>query len=488
MLNARSCGNSLHLAFHPVVLSLILVCPVTIAGGGGLTKSVPAPSGTDDTANIQAALNACVAHGPGCTVQLQAGKYLTSQLVAYNFRGTLKGMGQDKTTIQALPALPVTLPDVFFNGECAPNTTDCLWPDLIIFVDGDIKVSDFTIDVPSVPATQLWFGNGMPATFLNDGIRFMGKNPTKAVVRRVSFEGTPDQSATSCPNYNFCNAVIYAGEFPRSHTPFDYYFLSGTFSVSNSHFKNVSLGTVADGFLQNCTVVIGGSPLTGNMFANVDLAGPFLSASDNCLEEISYNTSNGNSAPVTLFPYPFFVATKPSTYLIHDNVLKTAGPFADAIFIQDDPSSTTVRAFVYDNAIETQGIGFDAIVALNTVGTLVANNKIAGTGADAIGIMGGTDAAVLVNDVTGFTPTHSPVDPASGLAQIVLDGDLLGLPDTNNSLVVCRSPTDTVLNLGAGNKVIGCQSATAVTTNLKIDRMTTSKPKRLRTMPGPSMR
>jgi len=176
-------------------------------------------------------------------------------------------------------------------------------------VDGDIKVSDFSINVPSVPATQLWFGNGMPATFLNDGIRFMGKNPTNAVVRRVSFEGRADQSATSCPNYNFCNAVIYAGEFPRSHTPFDYYFLSGTFFVSSSHFKNVSLGTVADGFLQNSAVVIGGSPLTGNIFENVDLAGPFLTASDNSVEEISYNTSDGNLAPVTIFPYSAFVAT-----------------------------------------------------------------------------------------------------------------------------------------------------------------------------------
>jgi len=466
-----------------VFVSLNLMMSVA-AVANGITVPVPSPNGSDDTAKIQAALNACVAHGPGCTVQLQAGKYLTSQLVAYNFRGTFKGMGQDKTTIQALPALPVTLPDVFFNGECAPNTTNCLWPDLIIFVDGDIKVSDFTVHVPSVPATQLWFGNGMPATVLNDGIRFMGKNPTNAVVRRVSFEGMRDQSATSCPNYNFCNAVIYAGEFPRSQTPFDYYFLSGMFSVSNSHFKNVSLGTVADAFLQNCTVVIGGSPLTGNMFENVDAAGPFLTASDNCLEEVSYNTSNGNIAPVWIQPYQVFVATKPSIYLIHDNILKTAGLNADGIVIVDNPSSRTVNAFVYDNAVEMQqGVGFDAIGAYFTADTLVANNKIAGSAADAIGIWGGTHAAVLVNDVTGFTP-----NPASGLAQIVLDGDLVGLPDTNDSLVVCRSPTNTVLNLGAGNKVIGCQSATAATPSLALDRMTTLKPKWLRTVPGPSIR
>jgi hypothetical protein len=487
MLNTSQRGKSLggH-AIRGVFLSLNLMMSAA-AVASSITVPVPPPNGSDDTAKIQAALNLCVVHGPGCTVQLQAGKYLTSQLVAYNFRGTFKGMGQDKTTIQALPDLPVTLPDVFFNGECAPNTTDCLWPDLIIFVDGDIKVSDFTVHVSSVPATQLWFFHGMPATVLNDGIRFMGKNPTNAVVRRVSFEGTPDQSATSCPNFNFCNAVIYAGEFPRSHTPFDYYFLSGTFSVSNSHFKNVSLGTVADAFLQNCKVVIGGSPFKGNVYENVDMAGPFLTTADNSIEEISYNTANANgnfAAPVTIVPHIAFVATKPSIYLIHDNVLTTAGLNADGILIVDSPSSTTVNAFIHDNAIEMQqGVGFDAIGAYFTAGTLVANNKIAGSAADAIGIWGGTDAAVLVNDVTSFTP-----NPASGLAQIVLDGELLGLPNTSNSVVVCKTLADTVLNLGVDNTLVRCQSVAAATPSLAIDRMPTPEQKRHRTMPGPSIR
>jgi hypothetical protein len=485
MLNTHSRGNSFCVAYYALVLGLLLVLPIAVAEGGGLTTSVPPPNGTDDTASIQAALNACVAHGPGCTVELQAGKYLASQLVAYNFRGSFKGMGQDKTIIQALPALPVTLSDPVLSGECAPNTTDCLWPDLIIFVDGDITVSDLTVDVPSVPATQLWFNGGLPATVLNDGIRFMGRNPTNAAVRRVAIEGAPDHTATNCrPNNNLCNAVIFAGEFPRSHTPFDFYFLSGTFSVSSSHFKNVQLGTVADGFIQDSRIVIGGSPLAGNTFESVDVAGPFLTAIDNSLEEISYNTSDGNLAPVTILPYPAFVATKPSTYLIYDNVLRTAGLNADGILIVDNGSSTTVNAFVYDNAIEMlQGVGFDAIGAYSTAGTFISNNRIVGSAADAIGIWGGTRAAVLVNDVTSFTP-----NPASGLAQIVLDGDLQGLPDTNNSLVLCRSPTDTVLNLGAGNRVIGCQSVTAASPSPAIDEMATSKPKRLRTMPGPSIR
>jgi hypothetical protein len=279
--------------------------------------------------------------------------------------------------------------------------------------------------------------------------------------------------------------VTFAGEFPRSQTPFDYYFLSGTLLVANSHFKNVSLGTVVDAFLQNIKVTIGGSPFNGNVYENVDLAGPFLTTADNSTEEISFNTSNGNFAPVTIGPWfpSVFVPTKPSTYLVHDNVLTTAGLSADGIYIVDGPSSTTINAFVYDNSIEMQqGVGFDAIGAYFTARTFVANNRIVGSAADAIGIWDGTQAAVLVNDVTGFT-----ANPLSGLAQIVLDGSLQGLPDTSNSLVVCRTPADTVLNLGAGNRLIGCESAAAATPRSSA-RLAAAKPNRPRALPAPAVR
>jgi hypothetical protein len=451
----------------------------------GTTVRVPPPNGSDDTANIQGALNACVAHGPGCTVQLRAGTYLTRQLVTYNFQGTFTGMGQGETTIEALPALLVTATDPFFNGECAPNTTDCLWPDLIIFVDGDIKVSGFTLNLPAIPATQVWYIAGTPATVINDGIRFMGKNPTNAAVDRVAVKGALDDSPTSCPGYNLCNAVTFAGEFPRSQTPFDYYFLSGTFSLSSSHFSTVQLGTVVDGFLENSRITIGGSASRGNVYENI-VVGPFLTTANNSMEEISYNTSNGTGAPLEIVPWiPFaFVPTEPSTYLIHDNILMTTGSGASGIWVQDGPSSTTVNAFVYDNNIEMQqGVGFSGIGTLLTADTFVANNKIFGSAVAAISIWDGTRAAVLVNDVASFTP-----NPASGLAQIVLGGDLFGLPETNDSLVVCKSPTDTVLNLGAGNKLIRCQSGAAATRRLAPDGMATLKPKGLRTMPGLSIR
>ena len=87
------------------VISLLLgiiVAGSTRAAAGQHIVYVPSPSGGDDTAAIQQALDTCVQQHPtGCTVQLAAGIYHTRQLVAYNFHGTLKGLGMDTTTIEA---------------------------------------------------------------------------------------------------------------------------------------------------------------------------------------------------------------------------------------------------------------------------------------------------------------------------------------------------------------------------------------------------
>ncbi len=154
-----------------------------------------------------------MAHGPGCTVQLSAGNYLTSQLVAYNFRGTFKGKGKSKTVVEALPELVVT-PGFPNGGECKPNTTDCLWPSLIIFVDGDIHISDMTIKITAVPSTKPWFLFDSEFTALIDAVRFMGQYRTNASVERVAISGMHDNGDTSESGFNVAFGVLFAGEFP----------------------------------------------------------------------------------------------------------------------------------------------------------------------------------------------------------------------------------------------------------------------------------
>src|SRR5262249_1356750 len=227
----RSLGGR---AIRGVLLGLNLMMSAAVLANG-TTIPVPPPNGSDDTANIQAALDACVAQGPGCTVQLDVGNYRTRQLVTFNFRGTFKGLGRDQTTIEALPNLVVNIQDPVVFGECLPNTTTCLWPSLIIFVDGDIHVSDLSIHVTAPPgtATTGWTVFGLQISSLLDGLRFMGKHPTDVSIDRISIEGLPDNSPNSFGivlgfgvGFNVVNEIIYTGELPRSSTPFDYYFLS----------------------------------------------------------------------------------------------------------------------------------------------------------------------------------------------------------------------------------------------------------------------
>jgi hypothetical protein len=79
----------------------------------------------------------------------------------------------------------------------------------------------------------------------------------------------------------------------------------------------------------------------------------------------------------------------------------------------------------------------------------------AATGFDAVGLLRSTYSSIIRNNVRGFTPL-------TGLAQIHL------VPSTSNDLVVCATRSDTVLNQGTNNRVIGCQptvATSATTTN-----------------------
>ena len=279
--------------------------PSTASPYAGPTETLqaPKPNGKDDTASIQQALNSCVAHGPGCTVQLQAGTYKTSQLVTSNFEGTLRGLTENSTTIEALPALPVNMPDPTVGGECVPNTTTCLWPTLILFVDGNIEVSDLSIRITATDgrATAPWSIGGSKYTSVLDALRFMGQQRADVSLDRVAIEGQHDKAATSLGCFNLVNGVIYTGELPRSATPFDYYMLTGSLSVRSSSFKTMYDGVGTDGFISSSEVTIGGSSSAGNHFDDV-AAGIDLESAQGSVFEVSYNVSTASQYGMDVVP------------------------------------------------------------------------------------------------------------------------------------------------------------------------------------------
>ena len=433
--------------------TVLLGLGVTRVGAGPCTVPVPLPNGTDDTAALQAALDRCVSHGPGCTVQLAAGTYRTRQLVVYEFRGTFKGRGRDATVIEALPGLRVDSWIEESDTYWPPSATDHPWPSLILFVDGDIRVSDLAVRIPHVPATEPYYlGPGWQLAALIDAIRFMGERRTDATVERVAIEGREDPSDMGFWGFNVANAITYAGELPTgSGIAFDYYPIGGRLSVRSSRFESVLSG-VYPTIVHDGRVTIGGSPSAGNVFENVGV-GTDLESLQGSTAEVSHNRVNGaRLAGAWAIPWCCgFLPTKPSRFSIHDNHLIPTGESAEGIVLLDDPATPWIRAHVSRNTVEAQGIGYGGISAYNTHGSRIHDNRISGNGADAIGVWNGRDALVLKNDVEDFVADYT-ADHAH--AQIVLDGT------TSHSAVVCRTPADSVLDQGLDNRLIGCRPVT----------------------------
>ncbi len=440
-----------------ILLLILFTClTAATAWAGSHIVYVHPPNGTDDTTNIQAALDTCVAYGKNCTVQLAAGTYFTRQLVEYNFQGTFKGKGKDITIIQALPYLPVTLD---FLQPCQPNSTTCLWPTLMIFVDGNISISDLSVHMYASEGTATAPWPRFGSTSIDTGIRLMGQYSTTNVhIDRVEMEGSPD--STSGFGFNVNNGIMYTGELSGSSAnPLDspcgaaggFYFVSGSYTVRNSSFKSMGDGVSQDGCVRSTRVTIGGSPSTGNTFENHN-TGIDLESAENSNFEVSYNVASGIGSSMGVVPWieSVFLPSKPSRYSIHDNTFLTTAPVATGVILYSDtPDDPWIDAVIWNNNIQLQYGPSDGIDAVNTRGTVILNNTVTGSGWDAIGLYGSTSSTLMLNNVSGFAP-----DPSTGsTAQIYLDSG------TSRDLVVCAESTDTVLNQGKKNVLVGCQRA-----------------------------
>ncbi len=418
---------------------------------------VSPPNGTDDTDVLQGALDECVQQQlDGCTVQLAAGTYLTKQLVAYDFQGTFKGMGRNLTTIEALPNLLVNAGDPFVQ-PCAPNLTTCLFPSLIVFVDGDIHVSDLSIKISAPPgtATAPWIMGGSTYTNLIDVLRFMGQRPTDVSIDRVAIEGLPDNSEYS-PGFNVLNGVIYAGELARTTTPFDYYFMSGTLTVRNSSFKNMFDGVGQGGFIKSTQAIIGGSPSEGNVFEDV-LVGIDMESSESSVFEISHNRSSGTYASMWVLPWlGVFVPSNPSQYFIHDNLFTSKGPYTDGILLLDDPENPWIHAMISNNEITVEPSenepAYAGIEAVFTEGTIISNNHFVGSALLGIAVEAASQCMVKANNMEKITADWASI----GLFTLNIGNEQepILLPTSDSTVVGSGLKTD-VYDEGDNNTLVG---------------------------------
>jgi hypothetical protein len=360
---------------------------------------VVAPTGGDDTANLQCAFDAAAAGG---TVQLMNGTYSIGQIAVNEFHGSFVGAGKEQTTITTLP-----------EELLCPGT----WPILLQFTEGDIRVADLTFDITDpYPCREWWNPVDDP------GLLYPHKDLAVIVaiggeILDSSHDFEPDDYVHA--NSSFEN-VAFRGTIapgPASYWPIieqdPTYFgvLTGIFiagpvvadtdgigrsipmvgihSVTNCSFEKTWQAMVTLD-LSESTLTVGGSTRQGNRFANVKFA---LRALDHDASPVEFS----HNTVVDVAPYGTAVLAmqtdrpdtcdydwpSPTQYLISRNTFDVAGP-VDAISIMDfgpvSGQGSKVHAVVSQNRIHLGDGEWGGVWGLGAQDVLVTNNKITGSG------------------------------------------------------------------------------------------------------------
>jgi hypothetical protein len=237
-----------HLIAACLLLGAFTCLTAPTAWADSHTVNVPPPNGTDDTTNIQAAFDTCVAYGRNCTVQLAAGTYHTGQVAVIGFAGTFRGVGRDETIINTLDRTLQVAPLDFFENPPTPESGSNPWPSIFAFVGGDIVISDLSLYfTPNVWTTGwTWTGLGITVYELAHGFVVVGpvvpgQNYTEAnaALYRVRIEGVEQEGTLT--GYDPISATYYEGLFGA---PFGQTLpLRGRFDAHDSEFRHVGGGT-----------------------------------------------------------------------------------------------------------------------------------------------------------------------------------------------------------------------------------------------------
>jgi len=423
-------GSKKILKKEQVLISVFLIAILVMSSGSlvAFAKSntyVVKPNGVDDTADIQAAFNAC-GSTPGCTVQLVAGTYYVGQIAVLGFQGRFVGMGQGATNIQALPNLPS--PNLAYDTDTVPfwaalPTPASVsganpWPALFTFVNGAFVISGMTISEPYT-ATTCTTATPCPTLGWDDAVE-QGSNPDTALLAAIVITGetqsvTIDHLTVIATPANLVAAIFDIGLLlpenwqkcvtgsPCALT--DRIPLTGTFWLTNSLIidNNPAIENVL-----NAVVTISHNTVEGN-YAVVyldDVSNSRITITGNKGIDISYFTAVFAAQSV------WIPGLLPSTVYVTDNDFQVSEG-ANGVFIVDYGTPSTLSAVVTGNTIvtdtscgcytpEVPAIGADYADNLSSSSSLfiVSQNNILG-GGSGVAFTGGPNTVLSDNRITG---------------------------------------------------------------------------------------
>ena len=454
-----------------VLISIFLIAILALSSGSmvafasGSHTIVVKPSGdtsgATDTAAIQAALNKCTTGDPQCTVQLLSGTYyISSQIAVIGFHGNFVGMGQGKTTIEALGNMPGTTVTPYW-AQFPPSNH---WPSLFTFVNGSFTMAGMTITDTSPTPTKGWTDitggcSEEPCTALTEAIKVSGLKAF-ASFDHITIVG----AAGDYGGYNIAEGIHIEGlELPVGWTnpEADTHMLTGTFSITNSVFTDTA-GPVVN-FLVNSNVVI-----CGNAAYTPDINNYFVF---DVVTDVS-NTNilicrNQATVPLQFAVGAFQSFIKsgllPSTLTITDNHFQV-NQGANAVALEDAGPAffgtpPTLSAVVSGNTFQDSYAGgstyyYSVIETFTLKSTLISSNSI--TGGGAIGIyFNGQPGTISGNTISG-ADTGVWLDMASGVhvaGNMIRNSVQYGISMTSSNVAGSSATTPSSNNFIIGNFV-----------------------------------
>jgi len=490
-----------------VLISFFLIAILVLSSGSMVAFAktnihVVTPNGVDDTADIRAALNACVGAGPWCTVQLVKGTYtISSQITVYGFQGSFVGAGQGQTNIVALGGMPS--PNPAYNIPCAgyPTCTSITgdpasgvpywvgypgmgpdgsgspegsgtpnpWPALFTFEGGSTAISGMTITDTSPTPTLGYYvpaiDGGALHTALAAAILITGPGASataSATIDHVSIVGT----AGDWFGYNIACAVYISGRtLPSgwSSAEADPMLLTGTFSITNNVFDDVQSGIQVN-FLVNANVLISGNTVSSAGVPTAAFYPFYVFDLSNTNVLISRNQGTvPNGIAITVYQSILKSGLLPSMVTIMGNNFQVTGG-ANAVVLQDAGfynygTPVTLSAIVLGNTFQNSYAGasawyYSAILSITLKSSIVSLNNVAGGGSDGIYINGGP-ATVAGNTIAGAA-TGVWLDMASGghvAGNVITNSIQYGISVTSTNAAFSSATTPSSNNVIARNFV-----------------------------------
>ena len=420
------------LAVAVLLLGCVAVLPRVDAKGGFLTYSramrtfTVSPTGGDDTANIQAAFDGCAIRGPHCTIQLTKGTFHTAQIVAREFRGTFRGMGEGKTTVEALPNLPSPTVYPFWAAMPGPQSP---WPDIFTFLNGSFVISRFTLSEPYYyPGPSYELPLVGPVKVLYSAILVVGGH-ADAAMDHVTVRGAPGWWVGS----NMASAIVYEGFYlkPGWTNPWtDLYPIRGTFEVRTSTFYTIDAPIVVQNLLAAHVRIRGNTIDTAESgFASLDAYDSVLEVTGNRFRNM-FNEVLG-AASVLVWNAEYIAGTLPCHLLVRDNEF-WLGDGAYGVWPWE--MAKTLYSVIVNNVFHVGPTAGGAILSISTQGTDVFRNEIRGAGAFGVDIIQGP-GTVVRNEIRG-AQVGIWVESSTGVVvsgNVIKDSGQWGIAVTNGT-------------------------------------------------------